>query len=182
MKVPIVGGVVGVAVVAAGAAVIVFNAAGAHAAPRSGVQLASASSLAGAADRAAVTYVDQHFGGSGTAAVLKTEADKEHGVPVYDVRVKAPNGATYSLSVRASNDSVISAHLAEASSVPAATTDQSGLSSESTQTPTAEPRQTAEPSASTPEADASPTASTHKSDAHGSPDQGTSGVASHADG
>ncbi len=56
-----------------------------------------------------MTYVDQHYPGSGTAQVLKNEADHEHGIAVFDVRIKAPNGAIYSVTVQTSNDQVMSA-------------------------------------------------------------------------
>lgn len=70
-------------------------------------------SPASSATAAAVAYVDTTYPGSGQAAVLKTEADVEHGVPVYDVRVVAPDGHTYVVHVRQSTDAVLSANLAE---------------------------------------------------------------------
>ncbi len=125
MKIPTVGTAVGAVAVAGGAAAIALTtgAAGANAALPAKVNLASASSPvaaapAAAADQAAISYVDRNFTGTATAAVLKTEADTDHGVPVYDVRVQAPNGTTYSLSIRTSNDSVMSAHPAENQAVP----------------------------------------------------------------
>ena len=68
---------------------------------------------AAGADQAAVRYVDTHYPGSGTARVQKTESDVERGVPVYDVRVTAPDGTTYVVHVRRSNDAVLSANPAE---------------------------------------------------------------------
>ena len=157
MKVPVIGTALGAVAVAGGAAAIVLTTGGASAAIPTKVSLASASSPgAAAADQAALSYVDQRFTGAGAAAVLKTEADTEHGVPVYDVLVKAPNGTIYSLSIRTSNDSVLVAHPAESQGAPAATTP--GSSSPDTHTPAAtsskdapeaqqtpEPRQTPEP-------------------------------------
>ncbi len=140
------------------------------------VSLVAASSPVAAADQAAVTYVGQHYPGTGTARVLRTEADTEHGVPVYDVVVQAPNGATYSLSVRASNDSVLSAHLAESSPTPLGTL--AGPSPTSGETP--DPSQSPEPKGTpeaqqTPESQQTPEATATPSGSGDSPDQGSSG-------
>ncbi len=75
----------------------------------------AAVTTAGAAgtDQAAVSYVDSHYPGPGTARALKTEPDVERGVPVCDVRVLAPNGTTYVVHVQQSNDGVLFANPAE---------------------------------------------------------------------
>ncbi len=68
---------------------------------------------ASGADQVAVNYVDTHYPGAGTAQVLKTEPDIERGVPVYDVRVLAPDGTTYAVHVRQAGDAALSASPAE---------------------------------------------------------------------
>ena len=67
-----------------------------------------------AADRSAVSYVDAHYKGTRTTLVLATEPDTERGKAVYDVRVVAPNGATYVVHVSRANAIVLSANKAEA--------------------------------------------------------------------
>ncbi len=81
----------------------------------------STTTAAAAADQAALTYVSAHYAGSGTASVLKTEADTEKGVPVFDVRVLAPNGTVYVAHVNRSTDVVISVNPAEVVPVITAT-------------------------------------------------------------
>jgi len=78
-------------------------------------QAASVSSASGpsVADAVATRYVEAHYAGSKQATVLKTEADHEHGVAVYDVRVLAPNGTVYVVHVQQSNNAVLSANQAE---------------------------------------------------------------------
>ncbi len=154
MKVPMTAGAVGALAVAGAAAAIALTTGGTNAALPTKVNLVSASSPAVAADTAAVTYVNQHYSGSGTAAVLKTEADTEHGVPVYDVTVTAPNGTTYSLSIRTSNDSVLSASPAE-TQVPKTPTALPSSSSSQAATQTPEAKQTPDPT-QTPEAKQTP--------------------------
>lgn len=90
------------------------------------IQAASASSRSGssAADAAAIHYVEAHDPGSGQARVLQTEADHEHGIAVYDVRVLAPNSRVYVVHVRQSNITILSVNraenqLAHASTAPA---------------------------------------------------------------
>ncbi|MHB8324999.1 MAG: PepSY domain-containing protein [Candidatus Dormibacteria bacterium] len=185
MKVPITAGAVGILSVAGAAAAIALTTGGANAALPTKVNLVSASSPAVAADTAALSYVNQHYSGTGTAAVLKTEADTEHGVPVYDVTVTAPNGTTYSLSIQTSNDSVLSASPAETqvaktptvlpsgSSAPAATqTPEPKQTPDPTQTPepkqTPDPTQTPEPTATSKD---SPDGSGSVSSPQGSKDQ-----------
>ncbi len=73
---------------------------------------ATAGGAAGA-DQAAVHYVDSHYPGPGTARVTRTEPDVERGVPVYDVRVVAPDGTIYVVHVRQAGDAVLSANPAE---------------------------------------------------------------------
>ena len=65
------------------------------------------------AQQAAITYVNAHYAGNGTAKILKTENDTEHGVAVYDINVLAPNGTIYVVQVSQSSNQVISAHVAE---------------------------------------------------------------------
>ncbi len=65
------------------------------------------------ADAAAIHYVNAHYPGSGQATVQKTEADHEHGIPVYDVRLLAPNGTVYVVHVQQSNTTVLTANRAE---------------------------------------------------------------------
>ncbi|MHB1712886.1 MAG: hypothetical protein ACYCV7_16070 [Acidimicrobiales bacterium] len=83
--------------------------------PVASIRLAAANGPAGAAgaDQAAVSYVNANYPGSGTANVLVTSPDVEHGVPVYDIRIVAPSGTTYVVHVQRSNDAVLSANLAE---------------------------------------------------------------------
>ncbi len=158
MRIPVGGAAVGALVVAGGVAAFALNAGAAGAAAPTKVHLVAASASIQAADQAALTYVDQHFPGAGTAAVLKTEADTERGVAVFDVSVKAPNGSTYSLAVRASDYSVISASLAESSATPTplgTLQPSKDLSPEPKQTPeaqqTPEPKQTPEANSSSPD-------------------------------
>lgn len=77
--------------------------------------LAAAHTLGGSAgaDAAAIAYVNTNYSGSGVANVLATAADTEAGVPVYDVSIVAPNGFRYIVHVQQSNDTVLSANLAE---------------------------------------------------------------------
>ena len=70
-----------------------------------------------AANSTAIHYVDSHYAGKGQAHVLKTEADVEHGVPVYDVRIQAPNGTVYVVHVQRSNNAVFSVNQAESQSI-----------------------------------------------------------------
>lgn len=67
----------------------------------------------GAADRAAISYVTAHHPGQGTARVLATEPDTERGKPVYDVRVLAPDGATYEVHISRASTAVLWANPAE---------------------------------------------------------------------
>lgn len=60
-----------------------------------------------AADQVAISYVESHFPGSGTARVLTSEADVDRGIAVFDVRTLAPNGVIYVVQVARSNDSVL---------------------------------------------------------------------------
>ncbi len=146
------------------------------------VSLVAANSPAAAADQAALTYVSQNYPGAGAAKVLRTEADTEHGVAVYDVVVLAPNGATYSLSVRASNDSVLAAHLSESSPTPLGTltgpTPTSAETPDASRTPeptdTPDAQQTPEPQ-QTPEAHQTPEATATPAGSGSSPDQNGSG-------
>ncbi len=137
----------GVVVVGGGAVAAALTAGGSSTPAR--VNLVAASSPAGSADQAAVPYVDQHYPGSGTANVLQNEADHEHGIAVFDVRIKAPNGAIYSVTAQTSNDQVMSAQVAEGTQAPSgsgalpSSTQSSGQSQEPVQTP--EPKQTSEP-------------------------------------
>ncbi len=170
-----VAGVAVGAVAVAGGAWAATRGGGASSVPTR-VSLVAASSPVAAADQAALTYVGQHYPGSGAARVLRTEADTEHGVPVYDVVVEAPNGASYSLSVRASNDSVISAHLTESSPTPLGTL--SGPSPVAGETP--DPGQSPEPKGTpeaqqTPEPHQTPEATATPSGSGDSPDQSGSG-------
>ena len=74
------------------------------------------------ADHAALNYVDSHHPGPGTADVLKTEPDVDRGVPIYDVRVVAPNGTTDVVHVQQSNDALLFANPAEQQLTPPPTT------------------------------------------------------------
>jgi hypothetical protein len=97
-----------------------------HQPPLSAAVRLAAATTGGAsgADQAAAHYVDIHYPGAGTARVLKTEPDVERGVPVYDVRILAPDGTTYVVHVRQAGDAVLSANPAEhqASALPATVT------------------------------------------------------------
>ena len=140
------------------------------------VSLVAASSAVAAADQAALSYVSQNYPGAGTAKVLRTEADTEHGVPVYDVVVQAPDGATYSLSVRASNDSVLAAHLTESSPTPLGTLTGPSPTSAETPDPSSAPEPRSTPEAQqTPEAHQTPEATASPASSGSSPDQNSSG-------
>lgn len=65
------------------------------------------------ADAAAIRYVNAHYPGNRQATVLKTEADHEHGIPVYDVRTLAPNGTVYVVHVQQSNAAILTVNRAE---------------------------------------------------------------------
>ena len=168
MRLVVTAGAVGTLAVVGAAGAIALAQGGPHATVPTSVKLVSASGPAAtAADNAALSYVDLKYPGTGTAVVLKTESDTEHGIPVYDVKVTAPNGSTYSLSVQASNDSVLSAQLSESKTSQTTT----GTSTpEATKTPelksTPEATQTPEPN-STPEATQTPEP---KSTSNDSPD------------
>lgn len=151
MKLHVVATAVGAIVVAGGGAAIAVNAGGARSALPTNVKLVSATGPAALADQAALGYVDHNsaYAGSGTPSILKTEADTEHGIPVYDVLVKAPNGTIYSLSVRTSNDSVLSANKAESQGASGPVPSSSPSNSSPDTHPPSEPQQTREP-ASTP--------------------------------
>ncbi|MHB8599533.1 MAG: PepSY domain-containing protein [Ktedonobacteraceae bacterium] len=88
-----------------------------------------------AANSVAIHYVDSHYAGKGQAHVQQTEADVEHGVPVYDIRIQAPNGSVYVVHVQRSNNAVLSVNQAESQStspsqtpakVPSTTTSPAG--------------------------------------------------------
>lgn len=83
------------------------------AAPSTPTSLASGPS---AANSTAIHYVDSHYAGNGQARVLETEADVEHGVPAYDIRILAPNGTVYVVHVQRSNNAVLSVNRAESQS------------------------------------------------------------------
>jgi hypothetical protein len=140
------------------------------------VSLVAASSAVAAADQAALTYVGQNYPGAGTAKVLKTESDTERGVPVYDVVVQAPNGATYSVSVRASDDSVLAAHLTESSPAPLGTLTGPSPTPAETPEPSRTPEPTDTPDAQqTPESHQTPEATATPASSGSSPDQNSSG-------
>ena len=65
------------------------------------------------ADRTALAYVRAHYRGSCRARVLRTEADVERRVRVFDVRTAAPNGTVYVVHVRRSNGDVLWVNRAE---------------------------------------------------------------------
>ena len=113
------------------------------------VRLAAASAPgAGGADRAAVNYVDSHYPGPGTAQMLKSEPDVDRDLPVYDVRVIAPNGTTYVIHVRQSNDAVLFTNRAERQMTPPPTTATEAPAASPAATnppPTTEPLQAPEP-------------------------------------
>ncbi|MHB1500139.1 MAG: PepSY domain-containing protein [Candidatus Dormibacteria bacterium] len=157
MRLVVTAGAVGTLAAVGAAGAIALTQGGPHATVPTSVNLVSASGpAAAAADNAAVSYVDQKYPGSATAVVLKTESDTEHGIPVYDVQVTAPNGSTYSLSVQVSNDTVLSAQLSETKTSPAPAATGAPVATktpEATQTP--EPAKTPEPK-STPEATQTP--------------------------
>ncbi len=185
MRLVVTAGAVGTLAAVGAAGAIALTQAGPHATVPTSVNLVSASGPAAtAADNAAVSYVDQKYPATGTATavVLKTESDTEHGIPVYDVKVTAPNGNTYSVTVQASNDTVLSAQLSETktSQTPAATgtpeatkTPEPKSTPEATKTPEAKstPEATKTPEATqTPEASASAQSSPDNSN-QGSKDQ-----------
>ena len=80
-----------------------------------------------AAEQAAVSYVNQHYPGNGTAKVLKVEHDTENGSAVVDVTVLAPNGHAYDVEVSQSTNSVLSVEMAgDQANLSGSTTDDSG--------------------------------------------------------
>lgn len=102
------------ALLAAIALVTVASTAGIAAGPSIGHALApSMSGNMTAAEQAAVSYVNSHYAGNGTAKILKVENDTEHSVAVFDIKVLAPNESVYVVQVSQSTNQVISAHLAE---------------------------------------------------------------------
>ncbi|MHB8379090.1 MAG: hypothetical protein ACYDB2_04100 [Acidimicrobiales bacterium] len=107
--------VAGSTVIAVGAMMSVGAGAVSGQAPVASIHVVADHALGGVsgADLAAVSYVNTNYPGSGVAIVLTTSADTEAGVPVYDVRIVAPNGSTYVVHVQQSNDAVLSANLAE---------------------------------------------------------------------
>ncbi len=125
MKWPLIGAAATAAAVAGAAAVAAAGALPTPAAPTlHNVKTASYTAncptgLPGAADTAALSWVDVHAGGTGPAGVVKTEADVEKGVCVFDVRTMAPNGTIWVVQVRrsavAASEVVLSANLAEGS-------------------------------------------------------------------
>lgn len=78
-----------------------------------GAQQASAQTSASQADATALQYVQSHYPGSCAGRVLRTEADVEKGVPVYDIRTVAPSGTVYVVHIQRSNDAVVSVNRAE---------------------------------------------------------------------
>lgn len=68
------------------------------------------------ADQVAISYVEAHYPGSGTARVLTSEADVDRGIAVYDVRTLAPSGVIYVVQVARSNNSVLFVEPAESQS------------------------------------------------------------------
>jgi len=177
MKVPMTAGAVGALAVAGAVAAVTLTTGGTHAGVPTKVNLVSATSAMTSADQVALNYAAQTYPGAGTASVLKTEADTEHGVPVYDVTVMAPNGTTYSLSIRASNDSVLSAHPVESQPAPRtsaiAPLPTTGSVDVQTPEPTASPgatdvKQTPEPAQSPEPAQTPKPASADSPDATGS--------------
>ncbi len=104
------------AVAAAGGVLAVVGAAGATAAVR---PAAGPATFTGA-DRAALAYVRGHDAGSGPARILANERDTEHGVPVYDISVLAPNGARLTLHLRRSDNQVLSVSPSERDATTAA--------------------------------------------------------------
>ncbi|MHB1469241.1 MAG: PepSY domain-containing protein [Solirubrobacteraceae bacterium] len=120
----------------------------AAAAPSAAAQGVAATPSAAAAERTAVHYVDSHHSGRGSARVLAAEPDVDRGVPVFDVRVLAPNGATYVVHVARSNDAVLYANLAEnqAATTPAPTATAPPPSPLAPSRPTTAPQATSPPS------------------------------------
>ncbi len=101
------------AILAVVALLSVASVAGVTAGPGVIHDLSAANSNVTLADHAAITYVNAHYQGNGTAKILKVENDTEKGVAVYDIKVLAPNGTAYVVQVSQSTDQVISAHVAE---------------------------------------------------------------------
>lgn len=66
-----------------------------------------------AAEQAAITYVDTHFSGNGTAKILQIENDTENGSAVFDITILAPNGNVYDLGISQSTNQVISVELSQ---------------------------------------------------------------------
>ncbi|KJF18039.1 hypothetical protein [Acidithrix ferrooxidans] len=110
-----------------------LGAVGLFAGPTIGIQLASStattvgtSSLTPnvAADQAATNWANTNAPGTGQVVIVKTESDTEGALntPVFDVKLIAANANTYSITVQASNDAILSAHLAENSISPTSST------------------------------------------------------------
>lgn len=130
------------------AAIVTAGASAAPARPAvAPIRLSSVSAPTGAAaaDQAAVSYVTTHDPGAGTANVLATSPDVEHGVAVYDIRIQAPSGTTYVVHVQQSNDGVLSVNLAEKQVTAPVTTPPVTTQPVTTLTPRREPVQPTEP-------------------------------------
>lgn len=121
-KVPVrIGLVAGAMALAAGgaAAVILPRTPAQQPSVASAATLSSTTVRTGAA-QAAVNWADTNQGGAGlpAASVLKVEADTENGVPVFDVRVKAPNGSVWDITVSRASLQVLRASQESSGTTP----------------------------------------------------------------
>lgn len=82
------------------------------------------------AEQAAVTYVNQHYAGNGTAQILKVENDTENGTSVVDVTVLAPNGHSYDVEVSQATNTVVSVEVAGDSGSSSSSSTDDGQNSE----------------------------------------------------
>lgn len=99
---------------AIGSIALATAASGASSAPSSPVAVTAISAATPAtgqprAEQAALAYLSAHYPGSGTARVLSTQADREHGQAVYEITAVAPDGGIYEVYVSQATDTVLSA-------------------------------------------------------------------------
>lgn len=133
-----------VALAAGGAAAVVLPRTSAPGSSVGAAATLSSTSVNTGAAQAAINWADSNQGGAGlpAATVIKVEADTEKGVPVYDVRVKAPNGTIWEVTVARASLQVLGETRAEGTVAP--TTPSSTPSSTPTSIPSARPSETPE--------------------------------------
>lgn len=130
-----------VALAGGGAAAVVLPRTSAPGSPAGAAATLSSTSVNTGAAQAAINWADTNQGGAGlpAATVIKVEADTEKGVPVYDVRVKAPNGTIWEVTVARASLQVLGETRAEGTVVPGtpSSTPSSSPSASPSETPEA---------------------------------------------